>query len=75
MQYAIRLRKIREAYGLTQYEVACKCDMTTSAYGQIERNAGNSSIATMEKIANSIGISLPFLLDINNNQLIEKNKL
>ncbi|WP_293872051.1 helix-turn-helix transcriptional regulator [Flavobacterium sp.] len=75
MLYAIRLRKIREAYGLTQYEVAYKSDMTPSAYGQIERNAGNCTIKTMEKIANSIGISLPFLLDINNQNFIEKNKL
>ncbi len=75
MFYAIRLRKIREAYGLTQYEVACKSDMTPSAYGQIERNAGNCTIKTMEKIANSIGISLIFLLDIDNQNFIEKNKL
>lgn len=75
MLYAIRLRKIREAYGLTQYEVACKCDMTPSAYGQIERNAGNCTIRTMEKIADSIGISLIFLLDIKNQNFIELNKL
>lgn len=71
MLYAIRLRKIREAYGLTQYEVAYKCDMTPSAYGQIERNAGNCTIRTMEKIADSIGISLIFLLDIKNQNFIE----
>ena len=75
MLYAIRLRKIREAYGLTQYEVACKCDMTPSAYGQIERNAGNCTIRTMEKIADSIGISLIFLLDIKNQNFIVLNKL
>ena len=75
MIYAVRLRKIREAYCLTQYEVACKCNMTPSAYGQIERNAGNCTIKTMEKIADSIGISLLFLLDIKNECFIEKNKL
>ena len=75
MLYAIRLRKIREAYCLTQYQVACKCNMTPSAYGQIERNAANCTIRTMEKIADSIGISLLFLLDIDNQNFIEKNKL
>jgi len=75
MQYAIRLREIREAYGLTQAEVAYRCNMSPSAYGQIERKASNASINTMESIAHSLGISLSFLVDINNPEKIEKNKL
>lgn len=75
MQYAVTLREIREAYGLTQSEVAYRCNMSPSAYGQIERNASNASIKTMESIAHSIGISLCFLLDINNPEKIEKNNL
>lgn len=34
-----RIRKIREAYNLTQSEVADICKISTSAYGQIERKA------------------------------------
>lgn len=75
MQYAMRLRMIREVYGLTQSEVANRSEITPSAYGQIERKANNASIKTMEKIADCIGVSLTFLLDINNQDLIQKNKL
>lgn len=75
MQYAIRLREIREAYDLTQNQVAQRCDISPSAYGQIERKAGCASIKTMESIANAIGVSLIFLLDIKNPDKIEKNKL
>jgi transcriptional regulator with XRE-family HTH domain len=72
LEFANRIRKIREAYGLTQAEVAFKCEISPSAYGQIERMAGNSSVRTLEKIAVAIGVSLPFLIDINCNEYIEK---
>jgi transcriptional regulator with XRE-family HTH domain len=75
MEYAIRLRKIREAQKLSQAEVAYKAGISPSAYGQIERKAGNATILTMSKIATAIGVSLPFLIDIQNPEIQEKNKL
>lgn len=39
MLLANRIRQIRESYNLTQYEVAYRCDISPSAYGQIERKA------------------------------------
>ena len=75
MQLANRIRHIRETYGLTQAEVAHKCGMSPSAYGQIERRAGSSSFETLTKIAKAIGVSLPFLVDIESNEFREKNKL
>jgi transcriptional regulator with XRE-family HTH domain len=76
MLLGIRLRKIRESYEYTQAEIAYKCDMSPSAYGQIERKANQSSFNTLLKIANAIGISITFLVDINNpNHIEEKNKL
>lgn len=75
MILANRLRKIREAYNLTQSEVANRCDISPSAYGQIERKASNSSFETLQKISNAIGVSLTFLIDIENmNHFEEKNK-
>ena len=75
MQLGNRIRQIREAYGLTQAEVAEKCNMSPSAYGQIERKAGSSTFETLQRIAKAIGVTLPFLVDIDNIELIEKNKL
>jgi transcriptional regulator with XRE-family HTH domain len=76
MQLANRIRKIREAHKLTQEDVASRCDISSSAYGQIERKAGNSSYETLCKVAKALNVSVLFLLDIDNQNYLErKNKL
>ena len=76
MILANRIRHIREAYKLTQANIAYKCDISPSAYGQIERKAGKCTFETLDKIANAIGVTLPFLVDVKNPLFIdEKNKL
>ena len=76
MLLANRIRNIRETYNFTQAEIAERCNISSSAYGQIERRAGKSSLDTLTNVANAIGVSLPFLVDINNpNYLEEKYKL
>lgn len=75
MELAKRIRQIREAYNYTQADIAYKCNITPSAYGQFERKASNCSIGTLLKISNAIGVSLIFLIDLNNPDKIEKNKL
>jgi transcriptional regulator with XRE-family HTH domain len=72
MHLVIRLRKIRETYKLTQGDIAYKCDITPSAYGQIERKADAASFTTLKKIADAIGISISFLVDIDNPNYLEK---
>jgi transcriptional regulator with XRE-family HTH domain len=49
--------------------------MSSSAYGQIERKASQSSYETLKKIADSLGVSILFLLDVESNEYKEKNKL
>lgn len=75
MLLANRIRNIRQAYQYSQAEIAYKCDISPQAYGQIERQAGNASFNTLSKVATAIGVSLPFLVDIDNLHFIEKNKL
>jgi len=75
MILAERIRKIREAKNLTQDKVAFKCNISTSAYGQIERKASTSSYETLCKVANSLDVSILFLIDIENPEYTEKNKL
>lgn len=72
MLLAERIRKIRVAKELTQEDVAFKCEMSASAYGQIERRASKSSFETLSKIANALNVSIIFLLDINNPNVQEK---
>lgn len=76
MLLANRIRNIREASRFTQSEIADRCDMTPSAYGQIERKASKCTFETLTKVANALGVSLPFLVDLENNNFVEeKNKL
>lgn len=67
MRLAERIRKIREAKGLTQADIANKIEITPSAYGQIERKAGSSSFDTLCKIADAFSVKVTFLVDIDND--------
>ena len=76
MQLANRIRQIRERNNLTQAEVAFLCNITPSAYGQIERKASKCSFDTLKKIAAALNVSTSFLIEIENKLFIEtKNKL
>lgn len=61
-----RIKKIRKLKKLSQAEVADRCDISTSAYGQIERKAGKCTFETLLKIANALGVSITYLVDIDN---------
>jgi transcriptional regulator with XRE-family HTH domain len=61
----IRIRKIREIYKLNQTEISERMNISSSAYGKIERNANKSSYETLLKVANALRVSVKFLLDVN----------
>lgn len=65
-----RIRTIREKAALTQSEIAEKCGMSGSAYGQIERNPCNSSYNTLLKVANAMNVSLLYLIDVESREKI-----
>jgi transcriptional regulator with XRE-family HTH domain len=76
MELEKRIRNIREAYGMTQAEVAYNANMSPQAYGKIERRASKTKLETLLKIANAIGVSIKFLIDIENSEYFEyKNNL
>lgn len=75
MQLAQRIRNIRERKNLTQAEVADLIGISPSAYGQIERKASKSTFETLSKITNALGVSIPFLVDIDYAEYTEKSKL
>ena len=63
---AERIRKIREAKGMTQAEVADIIEITPSAYGQIERKAVTTRFDNLCKIADALSVKVTFLIDIEN---------
>lgn len=66
MLLAKRIKQIRKIKKISQAEVADRCDISTSAYGQIERKAGKCTFETLLKIANALGVSVAYLVDIDN---------
>lgn len=75
MELATRIRKIRQAYGFTQADIAYKINISPQAYGKIERNAARTKFETFQKIATALGVDLVFLLDVKSNVYKQKNNL
>lgn len=60
---ADRLRKARQAKGLTQSEVAKKAGISENHYAQIERAEKNPTVSTFKGIIKAIGVSSAEILD------------
>jgi transcriptional regulator with XRE-family HTH domain len=52
--------------GLSQENVAHELGITQSAYSQIERRAGDCKFSTLERLAKVFGVSVTFLIDVDN---------
>lgn len=75
MELATRIRKIREAQGLTQADVAYKANISPQAYGKIERSASRTKLDTLIRLSEILEVSLVFLLDMQNPNYKQKNNL
>lgn len=60
------IKKIREAKGLSQKEVALSCKMDMGNYSRIENGKTDPSFNTVVKIAKALDIELYELFNINN---------
>ncbi|EIC21252.1 helix-turn-helix domain-containing protein [Thiorhodovibrio frisius] len=58
------IRAWREHLGLTQAEVAQRAEMSQAALAQIESGKHKTRVATMEKLADALGLSVA-QLDLN----------
>ena len=61
------LKKIREAKGLSQKEVALSCKMDMGNYSRIENGKTDPSFNTVAKIAHALGVELHELFNTNTN--------
>ena len=57
-----RIRKARKAKHLTMEQLAERCELHPAYIGQLERGEKNASLATIEKIACALELSLAELL-------------
>ena len=55
---AIQIRKRREEFGITQYELATKAKVADNLIGQIERSETNTSLLTLYKICRVLELEI-----------------
>jgi transcriptional regulator with XRE-family HTH domain len=72
MELARRIKTIRMAKGLTQQDAAEAMGVSQATYSTFERKAGNCSFYTIIRIAEGLGVSIPFLVDVQSDKFIEK---
>lgn len=67
MNIGDRIKKIREAKGLSQKEVALSLSMNPSQYSKIENGKVDPQCSSIEKIAGALGVSLANIFTQENN--------
>ena len=56
------LRRQRKRHGLSQEELADRCGLHRTYIGSVERGERNVTLGSLEVIANSLDVSIPWLL-------------
>lgn len=65
MEFAERLRQLRESAGLTQLELAGKINLKSSAVSKYEKGNTLPTIDTLIKLANIFAVSNDYLLGVS----------
>ena len=58
MEIGIKIKELRLKNGLTQAELADRCELTKGYISQLENNLNSPSIATLTDILSALGSSL-----------------
>ena len=53
-----QIQKIRELKGISQQDLAAKCNFEKSNMSRLEAGKVNSTLSTLEKVANALGVTL-----------------
>jgi len=62
LKFGERVRELRKAQGYSQEDFAYACDLDRSYMGGIERGHRNVALRNIERIAETLGISLAELM-------------
>ena len=63
-----RIRRLREAKGQTQNELAASMGVSTKHFGELERGRGNPSLKSLQSLATALGLSMSELFDIEQEE-------
>lgn len=53
-----QIQKLRELKGISQQELAAKCNFEKSNMSRLEAGRVNPTLSTLEKVANALGVSM-----------------
>ena len=65
-KFGLRVKELRKTHKLSQSQLGAQSNLEKTAIQRIERGY-NSTLSTLNKLAEGFNISLPELLDIDNN--------
>ena len=68
-----KLRKIRELKNFTQKHIAQQLNISSVAYGKIERGETDISLSRLQQIADIFELTMPQLLSFDENHLFFPN--
>ena len=73
MQIGNKIKRLRLEHGLTQEELADRCELTKGYISQLERDLTSPSIATLKDILDCLGCSIPeFFSEQKPDQIVFK---
>lgn len=52
------IKKLRESKGISQQDLAAKCNFESTNMSRIEAGRSNFTVSTLHKIANSLGVTI-----------------
>ncbi|MEE6207128.1 MAG: helix-turn-helix transcriptional regulator [Alphaproteobacteria bacterium] len=60
-----RIASLRKIKGVSQEELAAKCERVVNTISNLERGLGDPKISTLKKIAQSLDVSILTILDVD----------
>lgn len=60
-QVGSRIRELRDAKGMSQFQLSVEADLTKNQVGRIERAERNTSLVTLGRIADALEVPLSHL--------------
>jgi len=64
----LRIRRLREAKGQTQHELAASAGVSPKHLGELERGRGNPSLKNLQSLAAALGLPLNELFDMEQEE-------
>ena len=65
-----KIKQLRQRHGLTQEELAIRCDLSCGFISQVERDLTSTSITTLEAILTALGETLPSFFQDEKKEVI-----